>query len=190
MDKKSFDKQLKADSVENKFKIENNYIVFDNSANLSYKVLPNFTLSELLTKNPVSSYTKLNKDLLLRLNAVRQKLNKPIKINSGYRSPEYNKTVPNSASNSLHTKGDALDLGVEDTQVLSDVVKSFGWSGELGIYNTFCHIGIGSTGTWDKRSKEVLAKVKEFVTNDSNRNMGMVILPIALLFFLIKILKR
>lgn len=186
MDKKSFEAQLKADSLHNGFKIENNYIVFDKSAKLSYKILPDFTLGELLTKNPISSYTRLNKDLLLRLHAIRQKLGKEILINSSYRSPEYNKTIPSSSDSSRHCKGDALDLGYHDTAELSEVIRSFGYVGELGIYNTFCHIAVGSSGTWDKRSKELIAKAKEMIINDSNRNLLMIIIPSLLLFFLIK----
>lgn len=186
MVKKDFEIQLKSDSVTNNFRIENNYVVFDNTANLSYSILPNFTLRELLTKNPVSSYTKLNKDLLLRLNAIREKLGQKITINSSYRSPEYNKTVPGATSNSRHIKGDALDLRFHDTGLLSSLIKTFGYNGELGIYNSFVHIAVGSSGTWDKRSKELISKAKEFIVNDSNRNLMMLIVPVLLLFFLIK----
>lgn len=186
MDKRTFEAQIKADAVHNGFKIENNYIIFDKSAKLSYKILPDFSLGELMTKNPVSSYTKLNKDLLLRLNAIREKLGKRIQINSSYRSPEYNKTVPGAVDGSRHTKGDAFDLGYSNTEELSQVVKSFNYLGELGIYNTFCHIAVGSPGTWDKRSAELISKAKELLMKDSNRNIFMIVLPIIILFFLIK----
>jgi uncharacterized protein YcbK (DUF882 family) len=186
MDKKSFEAQLKADSVHNGFKIENNYVVFDKSAKLSYKILPDYTLGDLLTKNPLSSYTKLNKDLLLRLHAITKKIGRKLNINSWFRSFEYNKTIPGSSDTSRHVKGDAVDLGDSNTAELSEVIKSFGYSGELGIYNTFCHIAVGSSGTWDKRSKEFIAKAKEMIVKDSNRNLLMIIIPSLILFFLIK----
>ena len=173
MDIKTFDAQLKNDAVLNRFRIEGNYVIFDNKSNLDYKILPNFSLRELLTKNPIASYTKLNKSLLLKLHSIRTKLNKPIKINSSYRSPEYNKTVLNSAENSRHIYGDALDLSFPSNPYeLSTVIDSLEYANtERGIYDWGCHFAIGSGGQWDSlNDKTLLRKVKNFFVNDNYRN--------------------
>ena len=188
MDKKTFDLQLKNDSAANKFRVEGNYIVFDKTTNLNYKVLPNFTLKELLTKNPVASYTKLNKDLLLKLHTIRQMLGKPIGINSSYRSPEYNKTVPGAASNSRHTIGDALDLAFSANPYdLANVIDSLNYQNtERGIYSWGVHFALGSGGKWDKmKDDSLLRKAKDFFVNDNYRNLSVfgIMAVLALLFF-------
>jgi len=48
--KKDFDTQLKDDAPFNGYKIEANYLVFDNTADLDYVVIPGYTLRSLLTQ--------------------------------------------------------------------------------------------------------------------------------------------
>lgn len=174
--KKDFDAFLKNNAADTGYRIEGNYIVFDNTADLSFVVIGKYTLGDLLTKNPVASYTKLNKDLLLRLAAVADimdasDLGEPT-IGSSYRSPEYNKTVPGSSPTSKHCKGDALDLHHPNVEALYQTLYSLGLSGELGVYNWGCHTAIGSGFTqWDKRTDTSIGrKVKDVLVNDSVRN--------------------
>lgn len=44
------------------------------------------------------------------LNPLREKFGKPIRITSGYRSPELNKAVGSKNPKSQHTKGEAVDI--------------------------------------------------------------------------------
>ena len=44
------------------------------------------------------------------LNPLREKFGKPIRITSGYRSPELNKAVGSKKPTSQHTKGEAVDI--------------------------------------------------------------------------------
>lgn len=171
--KKDFDAQLKADSSANGFKIQGNYIVFDKSATLAYQPVPGYSLGDLLTHNPVSSYTKLNKDLLLRLNDITEAYGSVLKINSSYRSPEYNMTVPGSSPTSLHCQGDALDLGTSDPEALFVAIDSLDAGGELGTYNWGCHTAIkaGAQDYWDRRTDQTfMRKVKDTLEPDTTRN--------------------
>ncbi len=175
--KKDFDAQLKDDAPFNGYKIEGNFIVFDNTADLSYQVLPGYKLKDLLTHNPIASYTKLSKDLLLRLHLVWTNCNgdKP-NINSSYRSPEYNKTVPGSSATSLHCQGLAIDLG-GNPEYIGNAIIIAGFDGELGYYNWGCHIGIknGVRDVWDKRTDtSITRKVKDFIAPDATRNYTLI----------------
>lgn len=63
-----------------------------------------------------------------KLDMARRSLGKPIKINSGYRCPKHNKAVGGSP-NSLHMKGQAVDIPVTDPDErgrLLNVLRSAG----------------------------------------------------------------
>jgi uncharacterized protein YcbK (DUF882 family) len=89
---------------------------------------------------------------------IRDYFNKPIKINSSYRSVDYNKTI-GGAKSSQHILGKACDFNVigltPDTVVKGLLVlienKSI-LNGGLGRYNTFTHYDIrGKKARWDNR---------------------------------------
>ena len=53
-------------------------------------------------------------ELLNLLNRIRREWGKPVIVNSGYRSPEYNAAIKGAVSNSYHTKGMAADIRPDD----------------------------------------------------------------------------
>ncbi len=55
------------------------------------------------------------------LQPLRNAVNKPIHINSGYRSPAVNALVPGSSSTSQHMKGQAADIHIDGMSV-ADVI--------------------------------------------------------------------
>ena len=65
------------------------------------------------------------------LQPVRDKLGVSIKVNSGYRSPELNKSI-GGASTSQHQKGEAVDITMNDKK---DNVKLFNALKDLGKYD-------------------------------------------------------
>ena len=98
---------------------------------------PNFALSELTRSNKAMSLGLPNnppceaqKNLAAVVNSVLQPIRnhfgRPVKVTSGYRSPDVNKAV-GGVSSSQHTKGQAVDfyvVGVDNLQVAEWLVRS------------------------------------------------------------------
>lgn len=68
-----------------------------------------------------------------------------VHINSGYRTPEYNATLPGASSTSQHLTGHAADIRMDDIspEDLAAFCHTLGFN-EVGCYNTFVHIGVRS----------------------------------------------
>tara|TARA_R110000796_G_scaffold241699_1_gene363483 strand:+ start:912 stop:1277 length:366 start_codon:yes stop_codon:yes gene_type:complete len=94
-------------------------------------------------------------ELAKNLEVIRAFYNKPIKINSGYRSLSHNKNV-GGAKNSQHPLGKASDLVIEGItpkelakgiEILIENGKIS--EGGIGIYNSFTHYDIrGTKARW------------------------------------------
>tara|TARA_R100000654_G_scaffold73234_1_gene105823 strand:+ start:4622 stop:5002 length:381 start_codon:yes stop_codon:yes gene_type:complete len=95
-----------------------------------------------------------------QLQYLRDYLNKPIKVNSAYRSPEHNAKI-GGVPKSQHLLGKAADIVVKDmpTDVLYQYIEDAISNGEmlqggLGLYDTFVHYDIrGTKARWDYRKK-------------------------------------
>jgi uncharacterized protein YcbK (DUF882 family) len=95
-----------------------------------------------------------------QLQYLRDYLNKPIKVNSAYRSPEHNAKV-GGVPKSQHLLGKAADIVVKDmpTDILYQYIEDAISNGEmlqggLGLYDTFVHYDIrGTKARWDYRKK-------------------------------------
>lgn len=95
------------------------------------------------------------KELAKNLQVIRDHIKMPIKINSGYRSPEYNKKV-GGADKSQHLFAKAADLNTSlAPQVLHKIILNLIEEGKikeggLGLYNSFVHYDIrGKKARWD-----------------------------------------
>ena len=96
-----------------------------------------------------------------QLEVLREHFQKPITINSGYRSPKWNAKV-GGAENSQHLLGKAADIIIEgvspdevadaiDFLIENKMMKQ----GGLGRYVDFTHYDIrGKKSRWDKRPKK------------------------------------
>jgi uncharacterized protein YcbK (DUF882 family) len=129
--------------------IQGNYLVFDNTAPLGFMVLTDFSLRELMTKNPKNSYTKLHLLVLIRLQAIRNAYGKRITISSSYRDEDYNKSK-SKATASRHMMGDALDLDVDNhlAKELGEIALEVNAKGGVGLYPGFVHIDVGPARIW------------------------------------------
>ncbi|MDH4379906.1 MAG: D-Ala-D-Ala carboxypeptidase family metallohydrolase [Vampirovibrionales bacterium] len=112
---------------------------------LKTRLAPHFKLSEF-----IDAGTPLPDDSILwslwllaqRLQALRDILQRPITITSGYRSPQHNKTVGGHPL-SYHLRGMAADIvvaGLTAKQVQQTLAQ---WQGGMGCYPTFTHLDIG-----------------------------------------------
>lgn len=103
------------------------------------QISKNFKLKEFECKDG-SQLVKIDSQLLYKLQALRDLIGKPIIINSGYRTKEYNKRVGGSP-NSQHLKGKAADIKVKGIKPadLAKKAEKVGFDG-IGIYKTFIHV--------------------------------------------------
>lgn len=116
----------------------------------------NFKLSEFNCKcgDLVPSHLVHNVlRLATNLQVLRDHVDAPIIINSGYRSPKYNMAI-GGAANSYHTKGMAADIhipGKHPWQVYNAIrdlqTQGLMAVGGLKVYNTFVHYDIRGTLT-------------------------------------------
>lgn len=95
-------------------------------------------------------------ELLTLLNRIRRAWGRPIIVNSGYRSPEWNRKV-GGVENSWHTKGLAADIRPEkqeDLAELQDLCLDLNLDGGVGLYDSFVHVDArGRFARWDNRTK-------------------------------------
>jgi uncharacterized protein YcbK (DUF882 family) len=125
----------------------------------------NFTISEFECKGgdcKISADVKNNLIKLAdQLQILRDKVKKPIKINSGYRCANYNDNVVKGSENSRHKKGHAADIVIDGMtpnevhELVCEMVKlgQLGFGG-IGKYNTFTHVDIRDySARWDYTKK-------------------------------------
>lgn len=116
----------------------------------------NFSLEEFNSKDGEAMPTAQReciKEVARQLQIIRDHIGKAIHINSGYRSPAYNKKI-GGASNSFHVKGMAVDVRVDGMtpSELAAVITALMIDGKIikggiGKYSTFVHYDIRGTHT-------------------------------------------
>lgn len=123
------------------------------------KLTTNFSLSEFNKHNftvPTDVLRNLI-ELAKNLQVLRDEVKKPIKITSGYRSPEHNAKI-GGAKASQHITGKAADIKIEGMtpkQVATVIEKLIAagkiTEGGIGIYKTWVHYDIrGTKARWTK----------------------------------------
>ena len=73
------------------------------------------------------------------LDPARERLGKPIIVNSGYRCAKHNREV-GGATNSQHMKGEAADIRCDDNKKLLELLMESQKYDQLIIYPTFLHV--------------------------------------------------
>jgi uncharacterized protein YcbK (DUF882 family) len=122
------------------------------------KLTDNFSLSEFNSKcgRPMPENVIKNiQSLANALQVIRNEVKRPIKITSGYRSPEHNKAIK-GASNSTHLQGLACDFKVtgmtpKEVVVIIERLIDQGkiLQGGLKAYSSWIHYDIrGTKARW------------------------------------------
>jgi uncharacterized protein YcbK (DUF882 family) len=122
------------------------------------QITKNFNLNEFNSKcgrtMPANVRTNII-ELAKNLQVLRDEVNRPISITSGYRSPEHNAKVK-GAKNSQHVQGTAVDLKVqgltpkEVAPIIEKLIKDGKMKqGGIGIYPSWVHYDIrGIKARW------------------------------------------
>lgn len=124
------------------------------------KLTKNFSKSEFDSKDGAEMPIEVLENIKLlanNLQALRNELNRPIKINSGYRSPEHNAKI-GGVKNSQHVKGKASDIvvsGLTPNEVAEQIEllieKGLMMQGGIGVYDNFVHYDIYYNGKNKRR---------------------------------------
>ena len=88
-----------------------------------------------------------NPKLLDLLDDIREQLDEPVFINSGYRCEKHNREV-DGKKKSQHLLGNAADIHVKSLnskQLYSFIEEHFNVPG-MGLYSTFVHVDVRTTG--------------------------------------------
>lgn len=107
------------------------------------KLSNNFKVNEFACKDG-SDVIFVSPELVSILQKIRDYFGKAVNINSGYRTPTYNKSV-GGASQSQHLYGTAADIriaGVEPKDVAAYAETLLFNTGGIGIYNNFVHVDV------------------------------------------------
>lgn len=114
---------------------------------------PHLTWAELACKDeartPYPAEWRAAPDRLPRLveafEALRALVGAPLVVDSGYRTPAHNASVPRAAKRSQHMEGRALDLVPPDGWTvarLREAAESIDLITGIGTYATFLHIDV------------------------------------------------
>lgn len=99
-----------------------------------------FTPKELECKCGCGGLPK--QEFVSRLDKLREKYGKPMKVSSGYRCPAHNKAVGGSP-NSRHMTGEAADILLDSAESykVAKLAYEMGFGG-IGVAKTFLHLDI------------------------------------------------
>jgi hypothetical protein len=108
----------------------------------------NFSPAEIACRG--TGQLKLHPEALDKLQALRDRLGKPLIIRSAYRSPEHNRAV-GGATRSKHMDGTAFDIAMSNHEPVAfeAAARAVGFLG-FGFYprSGFIHIDLGPARSW------------------------------------------
>jgi zinc D-Ala-D-Ala carboxypeptidase len=111
----------------------------------------NFSPAEIACRG--TGQLKLHPEALDRLQALRDRLGKPLIVRSAYRSPEHNRNI-GGAPRSKHMDGTAFDIAManHDPVAFEAAAREVGFLG-FGFYprSGFMHIDLGPARVWGER---------------------------------------
>jgi len=112
---------------------------------------PNFSPTEIACRG--TGKLLVNEPALDKLQALRDRLGKPLIVRSAYRSPEHNRAV-GGAPRSKHMDGTAFDIAMSnhDPVAFEAAAREVGFLG-FGFYprSGFIHVDLGPARQWGQR---------------------------------------
>jgi uncharacterized protein YcbK (DUF882 family) len=94
--------------------------------------------------------------LIVLLNTIRRYFDKPVIVNSGYRTRSHNRAI-GGARYSYHCLGMAADIWVPGVSIIDLYSLALGNNvGGIGIYNNFIHLDVGKQRLWTQTNKGVI----------------------------------
>ena len=107
----------------------------------NFQISQHFNLKEFQCRDG-SHQVVLKRDLLEKLQQLRNLAGKPVIITSGYRNPAYNKKVGGSPT-SRHLLGEAADIQIPSfsPREVAQLAEQVGFTG-IGVYDTFIHVDV------------------------------------------------
>lgn len=120
------------------------------------KYSSNFKVSEFACRD--GTFMPMDRALIGVLQKIRDRIGKPVRVTSGYRSPDYNKKV-GGAADSMHMRGVAADIQVDGTdpaKVAAYAETLMPDTGGIGLYTgqAFVHIDTREARTRWKEDKK------------------------------------
>ena len=112
---------------------------------------PNFSPAEIACRG--TGKLLINEPALDKLQALRDRLGKPLIIRSAYRSPEHNRAV-GGATRSKHMDGAAFDIAMSnhDPVAFEATARAVGFLGFCSYPRSgFIHVDLGPARQWGKR---------------------------------------
>lgn len=111
----------------------------------------NFSPAEIACRG--SDSLRIHEEALDKLQALRDRLGKPLIVRSAYRSPAHNRAV-GGAPRSKHLDGTAFDIAMtnHDPVAFEEAARAVGFKG-FGFYprSGFMHIDLGPARQWGER---------------------------------------
>lgn len=111
-------------------------------------ISPNFQVKEFACKDGADEVL-ISTELVQILQRIRNYFNRPVSINSAYRTQTYNDSLReqgySASQNSQHLLGKAADIriqGIEPSSVANYAESLMPTSGGIGVYDTFTHIDV------------------------------------------------
>ena len=133
------------------------------------EVIRSSTAKRLGIKNEPTAEHLANLKLLAEniFEPIREHFGRPIFISSGYRSAALNKATPGASTTSQHSKGEALDIDLDGTEISNKQVFEFiknnlVWDQMIWEFGNkdnpdWVHVSFSSTG---KQRKQILSATK------------------------------
>lgn len=129
------------------------------------EVIRSSTAKRLGIKNEPTAEHLANLKLLAEniFEPIREHFGRPIFISSGYRSAALNKATPGASTTSQHSKGEALDIDMDGTEISNKQVFEFiknnlNFDQMINEFDySWVHVSFSSTG---KQRKQILSATK------------------------------